>query len=107
MTDILVIKLNEKPESQEDLKIRAEKSWKINPSRLKNIKYVIVLFKQEVVAEYELLPNVKYNLETGRVELQFKDVDNNILGLMNKQLDYNTSNPCTIASLNKLEKLVF
>lgn len=109
MKKVLVIKINEKFEG-EALRERAEKAWKINPKRLDEVDYVIVLNEYKVLAEYVLGENVIYHLsgvDKGRVELILNDIkEPREFTFRGQSIGYRTSNPCTIKTEKELKELI-
>ncbi|MGW7988469.1 hypothetical protein ACWEYO_14240 [Staphylococcus shinii] len=102
MKNILVIKLSEQHiNNDKSILERAKGDWKISPKRLDEVKYVVVLVNQEVIATYTLGDEFNYNRVTGRVS-KLELTENNELDVIGKKVEYSTSNPATLASYNRL-----
>lgn len=102
MKNILVIKLSEQHiNNDKPILERTQGDWKISPKRLDEVKYVVVLVNQEVIATYTLGDEFNYNRVTGRVS-KLELTENNELDVIGKKVKYATSNPATLASYNGL-----
>jgi len=102
MKNILVIKLNEEHfDKAKPILERTKGDWKISPKRLDDVKYVVVLIEQKVVATYQLGDTFEYNRVTGRVS-DLKLLEDNDLDVIGRNVDYSTSNPATLASYDRL-----
>lgn len=102
MKNILVIKLSENHKlSDRETIDRVRGDWKISPKRLDDVKYVVVLNNQEVIATYSLGSEFTYNRETGRVG-NLALTKNDDLDVIGNYVEYSTSNPATLASYDRL-----
>ena len=91
MKNILVIKLSEQHiNNDKSILERARAIWKISPKRLDEVKYVVVLVNQEVIATYTLGDEFNYNRVTGRVS-KLELTENNELDVIGKKVEYSTS----------------
>lgn len=98
---MIVIKVNEVPNSKEGLHERVRRAWRINEGRLYNQKRVIAVYKGEILEEYEMLGYGKDEIQLDRVAFELKEIESELKG---KKIEYKTSNPCTIVDV---ENLVF
>jgi len=103
---ILVIKLNDKPSSLAEIKKRASGAWKINADTIvkKGIEHVIVLYQQEVIADFSIGDQVGYYLtgkDAGRVWMKLEDYKGSN-ELQGKTVEYRTANPATTKLYSEL-----
>ena len=101
----LLIKINELPTSTEELLKKASGKWAIKQEKLHNVRYMIVCYKKEIVAIYEIL-SVQ---ETDEVWAHGKRLSFDIIPtnefrkFLNLELETMTSNPATIILEPKLK----
>lgn len=103
---ILVIKLKDKPNSWEKIRERASGAWKINADTIvkKGIEHVIVLYQQEVIADFSIGDQVGYYLtgkDAGRVWMKLEDYKGSN-ELQGKTVEYRTANPATTKLYSEL-----
>lgn len=98
---MIVIKVNEVPNSKERLKDRVRRAWRISLDRLYNQEELIAVYKGEILEVYKVLSYDKDQIEENRVAFELKEIPSELKG---KKIVYKTANPCTI--LDK-ENLVF
>lgn len=103
---VMIIKLSVKPDSDEALVARARKAWKINLDTIikKGITHVVVMYQQQVIADYTLGDQAGYYLsgpDAGRVWFDLKDYAGDT-PLKGKRFDYKTANPATTKDLQEL-----
>ena len=98
---MIVIKVNEVPNSKERLKDRVRRAWRISLDCLYNQEELIAVYKGEVLEVYKVLSYAKDQIEENRVAFELKEIPSELKG---KKIVYKTANPCTI--LDK-ENLVF
>lgn len=103
---VMIIKLSVKPDSEEALVARARKAWKINLDTIikKGITHVVVMYQQQVIADYTLGDQAGYYLsgpDAGRVWFDLKDYAGDT-PLKGKRFDYKTANPATTKDLQGL-----
>lgn len=91
---MIVIKINEVPNSKEGLKERTRRAWRINQDRLYNQKTLIAVYKGEILEEYKVLQYGPDKIEPNRVAFDLEEIPNSIL--KGQKITYRTSNPCTI-----------
>jgi hypothetical protein len=96
---MIVIKINEVPNSKEGLKDRVRKAWRINPDRLYNQEELIAVYKGEILEVYKVLGYEKVREENDRIAFELKEVPSDLKG---KKIFYKTANPCTIVDDVKL-----
>lgn len=97
---MIVIKINEVPNSKEGLKERTRRAWKINQDRLYNQETLISVYKGEILEEYKVLGYGPDKSEPNRVAFELEEVSTS--NLKGKRINYRTSNPCTIVDPLKL-----
>lgn len=97
---MIVIKVNEVPETKEGLKERVSRAWRINKGRLYNQDEVMALYKGEILEVYELKGYKTDDKEANRVAF---DLEEKVSNLKGRKIKYPTSNPCTITSIHELE----
>ncbi|MBU5253326.1 hypothetical protein KQI46_15670 [Lysinibacillus capsici] len=98
---MLIIKVNEVPNSKEGLKERVRRAWRINTDRLYNQKELIAVYKGEILEVYKVLSYGKDQIEEKRVAFELEEISSELKG---KKIIYKTANPCTIVDV---EDLVF
>lgn len=101
----LLIKINELPTSSEELLRKASGKWAIKQEKLHNVKYMIVSYKREIVAIYEILSvhETEEDWAHGK-RLSFDIVPTNeFKKFLNLELETTTSNPATIILEPKLK----
>ncbi|MCT6901911.1 MAG: hypothetical protein M3Z48_01625 [Lactobacillus sp.] len=98
---MLIIKVNEVPNSKEGLKERVRRAWRINTDRLYNQKELIAVYKGEILEVYKVLSYGKDQIEEKRVAFELEEIPSELKG---KKIIYKTANPCTIVDV---EDLVF
>ncbi|OJH16003.1 hypothetical protein BLX88_25930 [Bacillus obstructivus] len=91
---MIVIKINEVPNSKEGLKERTRRAWRINQDRLYNQETLIAVYKGEILEEYKVLQYGPDKIEPNRVAFDLEEIPNSIL--KGQKITYRTSNPCTI-----------
>jgi hypothetical protein len=91
---MILIKVNEVPNSKEGLKERTRRAWRINQDRLYNQDILIAVYKGEILEEYKVLGYGADQVEPKRVAFDLEEVPNS--QLKGKTIDYRTANPCTI-----------
>lgn len=91
---MIVIKVNEVPNSKEGLKERTRRAWRINQDRLYNQDTLIAVYKGEILEEYKVLGYGTDEIEPKRVAFELEEVPNS--QLKGQTIDYRTANPCTI-----------
>ncbi|MFD2446701.1 hypothetical protein ACFSO7_22435 [Bacillus sp. CGMCC 1.16607] len=91
---MIVIKVNEVPNSREGLKERTRRAWRINPARLYNQDTLIAVYKGEILEEYKVLGYGQDEIETDRVAFDLEEVPNS--KFKGQKIEYKTSNPCTL-----------
>ena len=96
---MIVIKVNEVPNSKEGLRSRVEKRWRISPDRLYNQEYLIAVYRGEILEVYKVLSYKRDKDEPNRVAFDLEEVSSDLKG---KRIIYKTANPCTIVDEDKL-----
>ncbi|BBU38097.1 hypothetical protein APP_03890 [Aeribacillus pallidus] len=96
---MIVIKINEVPNSREGLKERVRRAWKINPNRLYNQKELIAVYKGEILEVYKVLGYEQDKIQPDRVAFELEEIPSPLKG---KKIIYRTANPCTIVDPQKL-----
>lgn len=101
----LILKLNEaKRLKPHRIKQLVTGDWKINPSKLMRVDYVLVLQQQEITGVFGLGPVFTVNRHTGRCsDLELLDIETEAAeALIGKKMDYKTFNPATIKSYKEI-----
>lgn len=98
---MIVIKLNDVPDTKESLKKRTSRAWKTRLERLQNQKELICLHKGKILAAYKVLSYAPDKQDPKRVEFELEEISSELVG---RKLVYKTGYPCTIVDK---EKLVF
>ena len=106
---VLIIKLNEHIEGEQELKKRVSRAWKINLDTVykKNITHVVAMYHQQVIADYTIVNQMGYILsgpDAGRVWFDLDDYTGSN-PLKGKSFDYKTANPATTKVLSELMEL--
>lgn len=101
LKNLLVIKLTNVGETEKSIIERIRGDWKVSPKRLDDVEHVIVLEDQEIVGTFSMGNVFTYNRMTGRVS-DLDLVQDNTLDIIGKKVDYATSNPATLASIEGL-----
>lgn len=96
---MIVIKVNEVPNSKEGLRDRVRKAWRISLDRLYNQEELIAIYKGEVLEVYTVLSYEKDQIEENRVAFELKEISSELKG---KKIIYKTANPCTIVDKENL-----
>lgn len=97
---MIIIKVNEVPNSRQALKDRVSRAWRINRDRLYNQDSLIAVYKGEILEEYEVKSYGPDKVEPKRVAFELEEKENSVL--KGQHIDYPTSNPCTIAEPSDL-----
>lgn len=96
---VIVIKVNEVPNSKEGLKERVRRAWRINADRLYNQDELIAVYKGEILEVYKVLGYGKDAVHPDRVAFELEEIQSS---LKSKKIVYKTANPCTIVEPRKL-----
>jgi hypothetical protein len=96
---MIVIKVNEVPNSKQGLLERARKAWRINPDRLYNQDEAIAVYKGEILEVYEVKGYRPDDQQEERVQFDLSEKPSNLKG---RKIVYRTANPCTIVEPSKL-----
>lgn len=91
---MIVIKINEPISTENELRKRAEFSWKITPKKIKDETHAIVVFKGTILEEYKIINFGPVSDNPGRIAFNFSPVPNS--KLKGFSIDYPTSYPCTV-----------
>lgn len=97
---VIVIKVNEVPNSKEGLRDRVRRAWRINIDRLYNQENLMAIYKGEILEVYKVLSYGKDQLEENRVAFDLEEISSELKG---KRIEYKTANPCTIVDIKNLE----
>jgi len=96
---MIVIKVNEVPNSKEGLRERVRKAWRINPDRLYNQQELIAVYKGEILEVYEVLGYQRDTEHENRIAFDLREASSELKG---EKIIYKTANPCTIVDKKKL-----
>jgi len=105
----LIFKLTERDldisfDNEKDLRERASGEWRITPAKVNKIKTAFVLYKGQIIAEYEVGSRIIYDRDSGRTTFDLVSVSQS--NLKGKFLESKTSNPCyTIKEKDFQDKL--
>jgi len=91
---MVVIKINEVPNTRKGLKDRIRRSWRIDKNRLYNQDTLIAVYKGEILEVYKILSYEKDIVDEKRVAFELEEIESDLKG---RKIDYKTANPCTIA----------
>jgi len=97
---MIVIKVNEVPNSKEGLKERVQRAWRIKLDRLYNQYELIAVYQGEILEVYKVLSYDRDLLEEKRVAFKIEEITSDLKGL---KIDYKTANPCTIVDKKDLK----
>lgn len=96
----LVISFND----SKALRERASGEWRITPAKIGKIETAFVLYKGQIIAEYQVGSKIVYDRNNGRTSFDLKTVAKS--DFKGKFLGSKTSNPCyTIKEKDFLDKL--
>ncbi|WP_420496631.1 hypothetical protein QA540_10960 (plasmid) [Macrococcus psychrotolerans] len=103
----LILKLSDKEQGipfndRAELKKRAEGDWKLTLKTLGQTDRALLLFRGQVLGEYEIQDQFYFDRSTGRVTLSLVEIDNS--SMLNKVLDYPTANPASILDEKDLKE---
>lgn len=96
---MIVIKVNEVPNSQEGLRDRVRRAWRISSDRLYNQKELIAVYKGEILEVYKVLSYGKDQIHENRVAFELEEISSDLKG---KKIIYKTANPCTVIDVQNL-----
>ena len=96
---MIIIKVNEVPNSKEGLKERVRRAWRINPDRLYNQDELIAVYKGEILEVYKVTGYNKDDEHKDRVAFNIEEISSPLKG---EKILYTTANPCTILDAKEL-----
>ncbi|TYR81189.1 hypothetical protein FZC66_04815 [Priestia megaterium] len=99
---MIVIKVNEVPNSKEGLRDRVRRAWRISQDRLYNQEELMAVYKGEILEVYKVLSYGKDQIEENRVAFELEEIPSDLKG---KRIEYKTANPCTIVDVQNLKFL--
>ncbi|WP_438798703.1 hypothetical protein [Staphylococcus pseudintermedius] len=88
----------------EKLLERANGSWRLTPAKLGKAKKALLLFRGQVLNEYEVGSKIIFDRDNTRITFDMKTIKNS--KYKGEVLDYKTSNPASIISKNDLDKRI-
>lgn len=109
MGEYLILKLSDKESAipfsdSQKLTERANGAWRFTPARLKDVKTALLMFRGQVLEEYELGEKIVYNLNTKRITFDLTPVAKS--QFKGKMLDYKTANPASLLDDTKIHSLL-
>lgn len=109
MSQYLILKLSDKENAvpfsdSEKLTERANGSWRFTPARLEDVKAVLLMFRGQILEEYELGDKIIYNRKTKRITFDLTPIKNS--QLKGKLLNYPTANPASLLDDTKIQSLI-
>lgn len=107
--DYLILKLSDKDKkvpfnSEKKLIERANGSWRITPAKLGDIDKALLLFRGQVLEEYEIGDIITFDRKNNRITFDMKVIKNS--KYKGKILEYKTANPASIISKAKLNRVL-
>ncbi|RAP74387.1 hypothetical protein [Paenibacillus montanisoli] len=97
---MVIIKVNEVPNSKEGLKERVRKAWKMDQGRLYNQQDLAAVYRGEILEVYKILGYAADEEHTDRVAFQLEEINSYLKG---KKIAYPTANPATICDIHALK----
>lgn len=97
---MIVIKVNEVPNSTAELRDRVRRAWRIDHGRLYNQDELIAVYKGEILEVYKVLSYGKDQIMNNRVAFELEEIPSDLKG---EKIIYKTANPCTIVDSNELK----
>lgn len=109
MPNYLILKLSDKEKSIpfSDSKLLAERAngaWRFTPARLNGVNTALLLFRGQILEEYEIGRKITYDLIDKRITFDMSPVSHSTL--KGKSLEYKTSNPASLVDSKKLQSLL-
>jgi hypothetical protein len=97
---MVIIKINEVPNSKEALKERVKRSWKMDKGRLYNQIDLAAVYRGEILEVYKILSYDTDLIDKDRVAFKLEEISSSLKG---KKIKYPTSNPATICDIHDLQ----
>lgn len=102
----LILKLSDREQGipfndPEELRKRAEGAWKLTLKTLGETDRALLLFRGQILGEYEIGNQFGFNRATGRITLALTPVVNSTM--LNKVLHYPTANPASLLDENDIK----
>jgi len=107
--DYLVLKLSDKDKkvpfnNEKKLIDKANGSWRITPAKLGDVDKALLLFRGQVLEEYEIGDTIIFDRKNKRMTFDMKVIKNS--KYKGKILEYKTANPASIISKSKLNRVL-
>ncbi|MBF7026033.1 hypothetical protein [Staphylococcus kloosii] len=107
--DYIILKLSDKEigipfSDDEKLLERANGNWRLTPAKLGKAKKALLLFRGQVLNEYEVGSKIIFDRDNTRITFDMKTIDNS--NYKGKVLNYKTPNPASIISKSDLDKRI-
>lgn len=107
--EYVILKLSDKEvgipfSDDEKLLERANGEWRLTPAKLGKAERALLLFRGQVLNEYEVGNKIIFDRDKTRITFDMKTIENsNYKGCV---LDYKTPNPASIILKNDLDKRI-
>lgn len=107
--DYLILKLSDKDNkvpfnNEKKLISRANGSWRITPTKLGDTDRALLLYRGQVLEEYEIGDSIIFDRKNNRTTFDMKVKKNS--KYKGKSLEYKTANPASIISRVKLNRIL-
>ncbi|AIQ20683.1 MULTISPECIES: hypothetical protein [unclassified Paenibacillus] len=96
---MIIIKVNEVPNSKESLKARVRRAWRMNVDRLYNQEELAAVYRGEILEVYKIISYKKDEQRPDRVAFELEEISSQLKG---KKIIYKTANPATILDVTDL-----
>lgn len=101
---MIIIKINQVPDTASGLKERTSRAWKANIKNYINEERLIVVHQGVILEEYDVNTVMPDKLEPNRICFDLTEVNESKLkGML---INYKTSNPCTIVDVEELGDII-
>lgn len=105
----LILKLSDKDNAvpfsnSKKLIEKANGAWRFTPARLTDVETALLMFRGQVLEEYELGDEIVYNLKSKRITFDFTPVVNS--KFKGETLDYKTANPASLVDTARINSLI-
>lgn len=105
----VILKLSDKEigipfSDDEKLLERANGNWRLTPSKLGKAKKALLLFRGQVLNEYEVGSKIIFDRDNTRITFDMRTIENS--SYKGKVLDYKTPNPASIISKSDLDERI-
>lgn len=77
---MIIIKVNEVPNSKESLKARVRRAWRMNIDRLYNQEELAAVYRGEILEVYRVISYKKDEMEPDRVAFELEEISSPLKG---------------------------